>query len=166
MVLSAGSPTPLFDRFDENLDDRRVVEPYRVQNLSLLLESVQREVGNLLNTRVAPRRQPDTAWQPRSLPQTVIDYGLPAFSALAAGSPADAAFLSAAIVERITAFEPRLRNPVLELRAQADNPSAMVGTLRGALQLEGVTQPVQFEVHCDHHGESATVVTAGSATQP
>jgi type VI secretion system lysozyme-like protein len=166
MALSAGSPAPLFDRFDENLDDSRVVEPYRVQNLSLLRESVQREVGNLLNTRVAPRRRPDSGWQPRSLPQTVIDYGLPAFSALAAGSPTDAAFLSSAIVERIAAFEPRLRNPVLELRAHADNPSAMVGILRGALQLQGVTQPVQFEIHCDHHGESATVVNADNASQP
>jgi type VI secretion system protein ImpF len=165
-VLSAGLAAPLFDRFDEDLDDSRVIEPYRIQNLSLLLESVRREIDNLLSTRVPPRRQPDSGWQPRSQPQTVIDYGLPAFSALEAGSPMDAAFLSSAVVDKIIAFEPRLRNPALELRAQPDNPSAMVGILRGTLQLEGVTQPVQFQVNCDHHGESAAVLIADSASKP
>ena len=41
--LVAGLAVPLFDRFIEDLDDRRIVEPYRVQDLSLLLESIQRE---------------------------------------------------------------------------------------------------------------------------
>jgi type VI secretion system lysozyme-like protein len=163
-VLTAGLAAPLFDRFDEELDDSRVVDPYRVQNLSLLLESVRREIDNLLNTRVPPRGHPDSAWQPRSMPQTVIDYGLPAFSALDAASPADADLLNSVIVGKIAAFEPRLRNPVLELRAQPDNPSAMVGLLRGVVQLEGVTQSVGFEVYCDHHGEFAKVVTADGAS--
>jgi type VI secretion system lysozyme-like protein len=162
MGPGAGLSTPLFDRFDEELDDSRVAEPYRMQNFSLLVESIGREINRLLNTRVAPRRAPDSPWEPRSRPMTVIDYGLPAFSALEAGSPADAALLSAAIAERIANFEPRLRNPSVELHPVPDNPSAMVGVLRGTLQLENMTHPVRFEVYCDHQGESARVVAADS----
>lgn len=166
MGRSAGLSTPLFDRLDEELDDSRVVEPYRVQYLSLLFESVGQEINRLLNTRVAPRRAPVSSWEPHSKPQTVIDYGLPAFSALEAGNPADVAFLSAAIREKIAAFEPRLKSPVVELHPVPDNPSAIVGTLRGTLQLENVTYPVQFEVHCDHRGESARVLAANSTSRP
>lgn len=162
MGHSAGLATPLFDRFDEELDDDRALEPYRIQNLSLLLESVGREINHLLNTRVPPRRAPESPWEPHSKPQTVIDYGLPAFSTLEAGSPTDAAFLSAAIAEKIAAFEPRLKNPTVELHPEPDNPSAMVGVLRGTLQLENVSRPVRFEVCCDHRGESARVLAADS----
>ena len=163
---SAGLPTPLFDRFDEELDDSRAVEPYRVQHLSLLFESVGQEINRLLNTRVAPRRAPDSPWEPHSRPQTVIDYGLPAFSALEAGNPADVEFLSTAIRDKIAAFEPRLKNPVVELHPVPDNPSAIVGTLRGTLQLESVPYPVQFDVYCDHRGESARVLAANSIGRP
>lgn len=166
MGRSAGLSTPLFDRFDEELDDSRVVEPFRVQHLSLLFESVGQEINRLLNTRLAPRRAPDSPWEPHSRPQTVIDYGLPAFSALEAGNPADAAFLSTSIREKIAAFEPRLKNPVVELRPMPDNPSAMMGTLRGTLQLENVPYPVQFEVYCDHRGESARVLAANGKSLP
>lgn len=162
MERGAGLATPLFDRFDEELDDSRVSEPYRVQDLALLLESVGGEINRLLNTRVAPRREPESPWEPHSQPQTVIDFGLPAFSALEAGSPTDVAFLGAAIRDKIAAFEPRLKNPIVELHPERDNPSALVGILRGTLQLENVTYPVRFEVHCDPRKESATVLAADS----
>ncbi len=166
MGHSPGLPTPLFDRFDEELDDSRMTEPYRVQNLSLLLESIGTEINRLLNTRVAPRKAPDSPWEPQSRPQTVIDYGLPAFSALEAGSPTDVAFLGATIREKIAIFEPRLKNPTVELHPERDNPSAVVGILRGSLQLENVTYPVRFEVYCDPRKEWATVLTAESMDRP
>lgn len=166
MERGTGLATPLFDRFDEELDDSRIAEPYRVQNLSLLLESIGAEINRLLNTRVAPRKAPESPWEPHSRPQTVIDYGLPAFSSLEAGSPTDVAFLGATIREKIAVFEPRLKNPTVELHAERDNPSAVVGILRGNLQLENVTYPVRFEVHCDHRKEWATVLTAENTDRP
>ena len=166
MGRSAGLSAPLFDRFDEELDDSRVKEPYRVQNLSLLLESIGREIDRLLNTRVAPRKAPEPPWEPHSRPQTVIDYGLPAFSSLEAGSPTDVAFLSTAIRDKIGAFEPRLKNPTVELHPERDNPSAVLGILRGNLQLENVTYPVRFEVYCDPRKEWATVLATDSTDRP
>ena len=88
-----GAPVPLFDRFAEELDDVRVVEPYRVQDRSLLLESIQREIEKLLNTRLPPRKPPAVAWEPISEPQTVLDYGLPTLSPLSSGRPPDSTLL-------------------------------------------------------------------------
>lgn len=166
MENGAGLATALFDRFDEELDDSRVTEPYRVQNLSLLLESIGAEINRLLNTRVAPRKAPESPWEPHSRPQTVIDYGLPAFSALEAGSPTDVEFLSANIRDKVAVFEPRLKNPIVELHPERDNPSAVVGILRGTLQLENITYPVRFEVYCDPRKEWATVLAADSMDRP
>jgi type VI secretion system lysozyme-like protein len=158
--LVAGLAVPLFDRFNEDLDDRRIVEPYRIQNLSLLLESIQREIENLLNTRLPPRHPPASSSEPISEPQTVLDYGIPAFSPLSSNSLTDANLLRETVIRKIAAFEPRLLNPALDLRADPDDPAGMLGTLRGTVQLGSVTQPVCFPLSLRHHGESATISAA------
>ena len=158
--LVAGLAVPLFDRFIEDLDDRRIVEPYRVQDLSLLLESIQREIENLLNTRLPPRHPPAGSWEPISEPQTVLDYGIPAFSPLSSESLTDANLLRETVLGKIAAFEPRLLNPSLDLRADPDDPAGMLGMLRGAVRLGRVTRPVCFPVSLRHHGESASISAA------
>ena len=155
--LAAGLAVPLFDRFDEERDDSRVVEPYRVQELSLLLDSIQREIENLLNTRLPPTRPATAAWEPISEPQTILDYGLPAFSTLSAGSPTDIALLGKIVVGKIVAFEPRLQNPMLELAADPDDPAGMLGTLRGTVRVEKGLQTVSFPISLRNHGESAAL---------
>jgi len=159
-TLVAGLPVPLFDRFIEDLDDSRIAEPYRIQDLPLVLESIQKEIGNLLNTRVPPRRPPAISWEPVSEPKTVLDYGLPAFSALSAGNSWDLKLLSESIVGRIAAFEPRLESPELDLRSDPENPSAMIGLLHGSVRLGKVTQPVSFPVSLRNHGEDAAISPA------
>jgi type VI secretion system protein ImpF len=159
-TLVAGSGVPLFDRFVEDLDDSRIVEPYRLHDLSLLLESIQKEIGNILNTRLPPRRPPASGWEPVSEPQTILDYGLPSFSALSAGRLMDTKQLGDTVLGKIAAFEPRLQNPVLELRGDPDDPTGMVGTLRGSVLLGRVTQPVCFPVSLRHHGDEANISPA------
>jgi type VI secretion system lysozyme-like protein len=159
-TLVAGLPVPLFDRFIEDLDDSRIAEPYRIQDLPLVLESIQKEIGNLLNTRVPPRRPPAISWEPVSEPKTVLDYGLPAFSALSAGNSWDLKLLSESIVGRIAAFEPRLETPELELRSDPENPAAMIGQLRGSVRLGTLSQPVSFPVSLRSHGEDAAISPA------
>jgi type VI secretion system lysozyme-like protein len=155
-----GLPVPLFDRFLEDLDDRRIAEPYRIQSLELLLESIQKEIEHLLNTRLPPRRGPATSWEPVSEPQTVLDYGLPAFSPLSSGSPTDTRLLRETILKKIAAFEPRLIDPQLELQNDPEDPAGMIGTLRGKVRLDKVNQPVCFPVSLREHGESATISPA------
>lgn len=151
---------PLFDRFDEERDDSRVAEPYRVQGLSLLLESIQREIENLLNTRLPPVHSAATNWEPISEPQTVLDYGLPAFSTLSAESPTDIGLLSKVVVGKIAAFEPRLQNPKLELVPDPDDPAGMFGTLRGTVRVDKGLQTVSFPVSLRNHGETAELSEA------
>jgi type VI secretion system lysozyme-like protein len=158
--MVAGLPVPLFDRFLEEVDDRRIVEPYRIQSLELLLESIQREIENLLNTRLPPRLLPITSWEPISEPQTVLDYGLPGFSPLSSGSPTDSTLLRATILRKIACFEPRLLDPYLELRDDPDDPAGMIGTLRGMVRLDKINQPVCFPVSLRDHGESAVILPA------
>jgi type VI secretion system protein ImpF len=143
---TASLPVPLFDRFAEDLDDARVREPYRIQELPLLLESIQKEIGNLLNTRLPPRLQAADNWEPISVPQTVLDYGLPSFSALSSANPSDVALLCRTIEGKIIAFEPRLESPRLELRAVEDDHTRMMGVLYGVVRLNTVSYPVNFPV--------------------
>jgi type VI secretion system lysozyme-like protein len=155
--LVDGAAVPLFERFLEEVDDRRIVEPYRLQSLPLLLESIQQQIDHLLNTRLPPRQPPRRSWDPISEPQTVLDYGLPALSPLNSGSLSDATLLRDTILAKIAAFEPRLQNPALILRQDPEDPTAMIGTLQGSVTLDRVTQPVSFPVIFFHHGESATI---------
>lgn len=160
-IAVVGLPVPLFDRFDEERDDDRMVEPYRIQGLPLVLESIQKEIQNLLNTRLPPLRVAGSSWEPLSQPQTVLDYGLPEFAPLAADNPPDQAFLSSAIAAKIAAFEPRLLNPVVELHGSPDNPSQMSGTLEGTIKLQGMSYPVRFPFSLDR-GDGAKILTAES----
>ena len=152
--LTAGSAVPLFDRFEE-VDDCRIAEPYRVQDLSLLLASIQKEIGNLLNTRL-----PDAGWEPVSLPQTILDYGLPSFSHLSSGSSSDIQQLCQVIAAKIAAFEPRLQDPVLELQNDPSDVAGMIGTLRGSVRMDNLSQPVCFPVSLRNHGESTAILPA------
>jgi type VI secretion system lysozyme-like protein len=155
--LVIGTAVPLFDRFAEELDDVRIVEPYRLQSGSLLLESIQQQIENLLNTRLPPRRPPAAAWEPISEPQTVLDYGLPALSPLSSGRPLDSTVLQETVLRKIRAFEPRLENPAVELRANPDDPAGMIGVLRGSIRLQNISQPVCFPVSLREHGENAVI---------
>ncbi len=154
-ALAAGLPVPLFDRFDEEMDNSRMIDPYRIQTLPLLLQSIQKEIENLLNTRLSSHRFAGSSFEPRSQPQTVLDYGLPDFAHLSAGSPLDAVTLASVVSGKIAAFEPRLQNPILELHGAPDNPARMIGMLSGTIRLEQVSHPVSFPVDL---GESAGVL--------
>jgi type VI secretion system lysozyme-like protein len=160
--LFPGLPVPLFDRFDEEIDDWRVLEPYLVQTLDLLRESIQKELSNLLNTRLPPRKPPQSGWSSVSEPETVLDYGVPALSSLESGSMTDHQLLRETILKKIRRFEPRLIDPHLELRSNPENPAAMLGFLRGKVILDSVMHPIDFSLKLDEHGESAAVV-AGTA---
>jgi type VI secretion system protein ImpF len=161
--LSPGLPVPLFERFDEEIDDRRVLEPYRIQTLELLLESIQKELSHLLNTRLPPRKEPQSGWESISEPETVLDYGLPAFSSLESGAMTDQKLLRETLLKKIQSFEPRLLDPQLDLRSDPENPAAMLGFLRGRVQLNSVIYPIDFSLKLDKYGASAAVVSDAAA---
>lgn len=160
--LIRGLPVPLFERFREDVDDRRVLEPYRIHTLELLLKSIQREIAHLLNTRLPPKEQPATSWVPISEPETVLDYGLPAFSSMSSGSTTDIALLRETVLRKLARFEPRLIDPQLELHPDPEDPAGMLGVLRGKVRLDLTNQPIHFELKLGDHGESATILSASA----
>ena len=139
----------LFDRLDAETGSL-LDEPYRVEEWSSIRQSVAREIQNLLNTRLPPRR-----WEAISEPQTVIDYGIPDFSSLTAASASDRLMLAEVITKKLAAFEPRLSQVRLEFLPHPTDRTSMVGTIEANLTIESLTQPVSFPLQISTQGEIA-----------
>ncbi len=96
---------PLFDRLtDLDLRSPREPHPFRTLTHKELLDSVQREVETLLNTR-CPLRLDELVERERS----VIDFGAPDLSWAGPLSTEDQRRLSVLLSQTIGAYEPRLR---------------------------------------------------------
>jgi type VI secretion system protein ImpF len=139
----------LFDRLDA---DDAPDEPYRVDEWNAIRRSVAREIQNLLNTRLPPGR-----WEAISEPQTVIDYGLPDFSALSAASVSDRQVMAEVITRKLAAFEPRLSQVRLEFRPHPTDQTAMIGAIEANLSIGTLSQPVSFPLQISTQGEVAVL---------
>jgi type VI secretion system lysozyme-like protein len=150
----------LLDRLDADAEahwrEPHRIDAFRAQEWSdlrsAISHSVAREIQDLLNTRLSPGH-----WEPISEPQTVIDYGIPDFSALSATDVSDRRILADVIVGKIAAFEPRLSHVRLEFKPHPTDPAAMVGTVEASLTLENLTQPVCFPLEISNRGEVAVL---------
>jgi type VI secretion system protein ImpF len=148
-----GAPAPLFDRLSigttrtERMLDRRS-----------LRASVLRELTSLLNTRSCA--EPAVAEGARG---TVLDYGVPDISALAASSEPDQRFVAEIIEKRVAAYEPRLR----DIRVTIDRPSAAssrVGVfLTASLRIGPVYEPVTFPISIRRENQRAGVAATATA---
>lgn len=137
----------LFDRLDTE-DVAVSDEPYRVEEWSSVRQSVAREIQNLLNTRLPPGQ-----WEAISEPQTVVDYGIPDFSALSAANESDRRNLAEVLARKISAFEPRLSQVRLELQPHSTDQCSMIGTIEANLSIESLTRPVSFALQISVEGE-------------
>ena len=136
-----GSRVLLFDRLiDEDPGVKKEPRSYRVYDREGLMQSVQRELARLLNTR----RISNTVLDP--LKATVLDYGIPDFSSLSAASPTDRQHLSTLITSAIVAFEPRLQNVRVELTESTIDHRAVDGVIAGMLRIGTLLEPVAFPV--------------------
>jgi type VI secretion system protein ImpF len=131
---------PLFDRlFDREprLQDepqqRRLLERDRV------VASIGAEVSRLLNTRCAGSME-----QIAGEERTVLNYGLPDFSALSPTAERDRERLARLIADAVRAFEPRLRNPVVRVSADPREGRVLRVVLEGLLVLDNLIEPVSF----------------------
>jgi type VI secretion system lysozyme-related protein len=100
-----------------------------------LERSVARELLRLLNRRTAPCA---------TAALTVLDYGLPDWSALHPANPEDRARLARSIVRAIQTFEPRLRDPRVEVGPSARDHGALVVRLSARLALGADSWPLPF----------------------
>jgi type VI secretion system lysozyme-like protein len=103
--------------------------------------SVAREVGALLNTRVAPEID-----HIEPADRTVIEYGLPDATALSPKSEADRDQLASAIERAIRAFEPRLANPRVTVFEERTERGALALAISGTLTYNSRPTPFAFDL--------------------
>ncbi len=115
----------------------------RTQVLRELKQSVRRDLENLLNTRWRC-----VAWPPKleQLERSLINYGIPDFSAANLSSSEDRELFRQALAASIEAFEPRFKRVEVKL---LDAEESIDRTLRfridALLYAEPAPEPVVFD---------------------
>jgi type VI secretion system protein ImpF len=132
---------PLFDRLvDRDPRLRREVRPLRTLDRRGLRESVRRELELLFNTRC-----PFPAHRLAGRDLSVIDYGIPDFSAFSPRSFEDRERLADLLRRAVEAFEPRLARVQVRIEPVPGDDLALQGSIAALLLTEPVPEPVSFE---------------------
>ncbi len=140
--IREGVRAPLFDRLSEMPETGDSTSaPAGVLDRARQCESLQRELGRLLNTR-SP--SPSRKWEPGE--RTVIDYGLPDYSAMYTRSPDDQRKLAALMRETIEAFEPRLSQVNVEAEVLGNSEKAVLVKVAGVMAIGRIRERVAFAI--------------------
>jgi type VI secretion system lysozyme-like protein len=139
---------PLFSRlFDQEPRQREEAQPRRVLTRERLIESILGELSRVLNTRCSM-----TMAGLEGEERTVMNYGLPDFTTLNPTSEGDRQRLARLIVEAVRAFEPRLRNPLVDVKADPVNGRVLRVRVDGMLEMEHLSEPVSFPLVIEERG--------------
>ncbi|WP_028311598.1 type VI secretion system baseplate subunit TssE [Derxia gummosa] len=134
------APMPLFDRLcsDDETADGAVLDARGLR------QSLAGELSRLLNTRsrLGLAEYADKA-------ATVLDYGLPDFSALSARSADDLAALRDAIAHAIRLFEPRLMHAEVTLTDDPASPQRARVHIDAAVRLGHELRRVRFDLDAE-----------------
>ena len=138
----AGARPLLFERLTD-LDVFSPTEsvPLRAHGKEELQASVRHEVVRLLNTRCPPRNHRLTEHE-----RTVIDYGLPDFSALSPRSPHDQRRLASMLAQTIATYEPRLQQVRITVERPIESGQALLVRIDAGLLVGSVLEPISFPV--------------------
>jgi len=135
-----GGRALLFDRLvDLEPASPQESPPFRVLDRQALEQSVRREVARVLNTR-CPR--PERLQEEGE--RTVLNYGVPDFSFLAAAGTTDRQRLADDLTQAVVAYEPRLSQVRVTLDSIEGNPTALVGRIEAVLAVGMVGEAVAF----------------------
>lgn len=130
----------MFERLvDENPNVPGEPQPFRIYGVATLLNSVQRELVCLLNTRCPLPGGPSDERN-----RTIIDYGIPDFSHVGPSSTTEIHQLAQVLERAIAAYEPRLQQVHVTIETAANNQSAAVGSISANLVVGSVNEPVSF----------------------
>lgn len=139
-----GARAPLFDRLAgrEPVPYGDPPRPLRILDRAALAESLQRELQRLLNTR-RPEFKPGAL---AGAGLTVIEYGLPDYSAMYTQNPEDQKKLSILIRSTIESFEPRLRDVRVEVKVLGNSEKALQVKVAGSVMIGRETERMAFAV--------------------
>lgn len=144
--ITEGARALLFDRLAQGADRGRQPKQGMLDRNGIA-RSIQVELERLLNTR-----SPYPADALVAGTRTVIDYGLPDYSAMYTQNPDDQKKLAALVRSTIEAFEPRLRNVRVEAQILGNSEKALLVKVGGMVQIGKVMERVTFAVNVS--GES------------
>jgi type VI secretion system protein ImpF len=135
-----GGRALLFDRLvDLEPASSQESPPFRVLDRQALEASVRREVARALNTRCPrPERLEEEG------ERTVLNYGVPDFSFLAAARTTDRERLAEDLAQAVAAYEPRLSQVRVALDPVEGNPTALAGRIEAVLAVGMVREAVTF----------------------
>jgi len=119
---------------------------YRVVSDRQILESVVRDIENLLNTRCSPIELPANF---ESLKGSLIKYGLRDSSVDNPESSLIRQKLCREIEKAISVFEPRLKNPMVRVETQVGRRRQLFFRISGTLVVEPLDEPVSFDTFFD-----------------
>lgn len=157
--LFPGGPIPLFDKLDQ-----RAAPPGHESGQGLSADgveaSVERELHRLLNSR---SRISLSDFAQAEL--TVLDYGIPDYTALSARSDTDLTRIARAIELAIQRFEPRLGKPVVTPIGAANGITIALFEIDADLKIANTVRRVRFTLAAEtartlQPGAELTEVTA------
>lgn len=129
-----------------------------VNDVAQQLRNVARDLENLLNTR---RRFLVPPSEYKELNASVIEYGIPDFTALNMTLPSEREQTRRTIERAIRQFEPRLRNVVVTVLTNIDKADRRLRLrIAGVLRSEPVPERVEFDSEVD---PSTTTVSISNA---
>jgi len=135
-----GARASLVDRLiDRDPRSSREARPLRILDRRALKESVRRDLGWLLNTR-----SPVPAAQLETQERTVINYGLPDFSAMSAQNLDDHYRLAVNIARTLDAFEPRLKHVRVTVDEFREDEKSLRVRIDAVLAVGSISEPVSF----------------------
>lgn len=135
--LIPGGAIPLFDKLDQCTPDAAG----HVDTLSVagVEASVLRELRRLLNSR--SRLTLDDFLD---APLTVLDYGIPDYSARSAQSEADRSLIAAAIVRAVEAFEPRVADIEVKLVNGSSGKTIALFAIAASIRVAQTVRRINF----------------------
>ena len=146
--ITEGARAPLFDRLAQTpRSARSSAKEQGTLDRAGIARSIQLELERLLNTRC-----PFPAAALVAAERSVIDYGLPDYSAMYTQNPDDRKKLAALIRSTIEAFEPRLNNVRVEVQILGNSEKALLVKLAGMVRVGRVMERVTFAVDVTAEG--------------
>jgi len=138
--IKEGVRAPLFDRLSLTPEVKTARANKGFLDRIGQRESLQRELSRLLNTR-SP-----TPTGKKSPPggRTVIDYGLPDYSAMYTRSTEDQKKLADLVRRTVEAYEPRLSQVKVEAEVLGDSEKAVMVRIAGELSNGSIMERVSF----------------------
>jgi type VI secretion system protein ImpF len=135
--LIPGGAIPLFDKLDQRTADAdNTGDALSVAGVEA---SVLRELRHLLNSR---SRLPLESFL--TAPLTVLDYGIPDYSARSAQSEADRQLIAAAIVRAVETFEPRVADVDVTLVDGSSGKSIALYRIAASIRVAQTVRRINF----------------------